>query len=167
MIRRLFGALLIAVSVALAPALVLATALSVTTTQVLPTTTSFTKDGIAGEAITQGQAVYFNASNGKWLKAQCDGTAAEAGQDGYGLALSGAGADGQPLTIALPGSVITLGAGAAPAAGTVYFVGATAGALNPAGDLSSTNKVLPIALGVGTNRVLILTGAYHSGSVVP
>lgn len=141
-------------------------ALSITAAQVL-LASGPSEAGIAGEAITQGQAVYLDASSGKWKKAQCDGTAAEAGQDGYGIALNAAGADGQPVQVARPNAVVTLGAGAAPAAGTVYFVGATAGALNPAADLVSTNKALPIGLGLSTNRVLILKDGYHAGAVVP
>lgn len=140
------------------------TALSITTTQVLPVSGP-QEHGVAGEAITQGQAVYF-ASSGKWLKAQADGTTAEAGEGGYGIALSGAGADGQPVSVAKPGSIVTLGAGAAPAAGIVYFVGATAGALVPGADLVSTNKALPICVGIGTNRVKVLDGTYNAGAVI-
>jgi hypothetical protein len=142
-------------------------ALTVTAAQVLPSTPLATQDGIAGEAITQGQSVYFDTSTGKWKMAQCDGTAAEAGQDGYGIALTAAGAAGQPIVVALPGSVITLGAGAAPAAGTLYYVGATFGSLVPSADLASTNKVLPIALGLTTNRLRILAGAYDAGAIKP
>ena len=140
-------------------------ALSITTSQVL-LSTGQTKTGFAGEAITPGQAVYY-ASSGKWLKAQCDGTAAEAGSGGYGIALSQAAADGQPLVVALPGATVTLGAGAAPAAGTVYCIGATAGALNPTADMATTNKVTPIALGIGSNKVKVLAEAYDAGAVVP
>jgi hypothetical protein len=141
-------------------------ALSITTTQVLPTVNDPTVAGIAGEAITVGQAVYYDAATGKWLKAQCDGTAAEAGADGYGIALSSAPAANQPLVVALPGHRVTLGAGAAPLAGVVYYIGATAGAINPVGDLASTNKVLPLCIGIGSNKVLILTGAYNAGAVL-
>lgn len=141
------------------------TALSITAAQVLPAANSPTAQGIAGEAVTQGQAVYLSAG-GKWLKAQCDGTAVEAGSEGYGIALNAAGADGQPLTVSLPGATVTLGAGAAPSAGVVYYVGATAGALNPVADLSSSNKILPICIGVGSNKVKILGGAYDAGAVL-
>ena len=138
-------------------------ALSITAAQVLlvsgPTLT-----GIFGATITQGQAVYF-ATDGKWKLAQCDGTAAEAGADGYGIALSG-GSDGQQGVVALPGAKVTLGAGAAPAAGTVYAIGSGAGGINPVADLGLTNKVTPLALGVGSNAVKILSGSYDSGAVL-
>lgn len=143
------------------------TALAITAAQVLPVAgATTTQTGVAGEAITQGQSVYYDDTTGKWKKAQCDGTASEAGAYGYGIALSAAGGDGQPLVVALPGSTVTLGAAAAPAAGTVYYIGATAGAINPVADLSSTNKILPLCIGVGSNKVKILTGAYDAGAVL-
>ena len=140
-------------------------ALSLTAAQVL-LVSGPTKSGIFGATITQGQAVYF-ASDGKWKLAQCDGTAAEAGADGYGIALSG-GSDGQMGVVALPGAKVTLGAAAAPAAGEVYCIGATAGAINPKSDvITTTNKVTALALGVGSNAVKILGEGYDSGAVVP
>ena len=138
-------------------------ALSITATQVLPSTGP-TIAGIAGAAITQGQSVYF-ATSGKWLPAQGDGTSVEAGEYGYGIALTAAGAADQPIVVALPGAVVTLGAGAAPDPGTVYYPGDTAGGLALRSDLGAADKALPIALGLTTNRVLILSGAYHAGAV--
>lgn len=139
-------------------------ALSITTTQVLPVDGPQTT-GIAGEAITQGQALYYS-STGKWFKAQCDGTAEEAGSNGYGIALTGAGALNQPVGVALPGATVNLGAAAAAAAGVVYFAGATAGGLVPTADLASTNKALPVCYGVGGGKVKILPGAYNVGAVI-
>lgn len=139
-------------------------ALSITVTQVLPVSGT-TESGIAGEAITQGMAVYF-ASTGKWLKAQCDGSAEEAGSGGYGLALNAAGANGQPIAVAKAGAIVDLGAAAAAAAGVTYYVGATPGALVPLADLVSTNKSLPICTGVGSNKVRVNTGVYSAGSVI-
>lgn len=142
-------------------------ALSITSTQVLPTAGHPVKQGTGDAAITPGQAVRYKPSTGKWGLAQCDNDTIDAGEFGYGLALSQCAADGQPIVVALPGHVVTLGAGAAPVAGTVYFVGTTAGALNVAGDLANPNKVLPIALGVGSNKVQLLGGAYNAGAIVP
>lgn len=139
-------------------------ALSITAAQVL-LAAGPTKEVTFGATITQGQGLYFDSTTGKWKLAQADGTAAEAGADGYGVALS-AGSDGQRGIIALPGAKVTLGAGATPAAGTVYAIGAGAGGLNPMADMASTNKVTPIALGVGSNAVKILNGAYDAGAVL-
>jgi hypothetical protein len=141
------------------------TALTVTKAQVVYASGPVLPDAYAGEAIDAGDAVYLNDS-GQWLKAQCDGTALEAGANNCGLALATADALGARFSVALPGATVTLGAGAAPAAGTVYFIGATPGDLIPAGDLSSGNKVTPVALGIGTNKVKVLRD-YDAGSVKP
>lgn len=140
-------------------------ALSVTAAQVLPSTPYQSVTGVGGAAITQGQSVYFDSATGTWKLAQGDGTAAEAGADGYGIAMTACGASGQPLVVALPGSVITIGAAAAPDPATVYYPGDTAGGLALRTDLGAADKALPIALGLTTNRLLILTGAYHAGAV--
>ncbi len=139
-------------------------ALTITAAQVLPGTAP-RETGIAGEAITQGQSVYFSSA-GKWLKAQGDGTTIEAGALGYGIALTATGADGQPIVVARPGGTVTLGAGAAPASGVVYYVGDTAGGIHPVADIGSGDKVLPLCIGVGSNQVLILDDAYHAGAVL-
>lgn len=139
-------------------------ALSITAAQVL-LVSGPTKEVVWGATVTAGQSVYNDASAGKWKLAQGDGTAAEAGQDGYGIALGGGG-DGQRGVVALPGAKVTLGAGAAPAAGVVYFAGDTAGSLVPAADVGSTDKALPLCIGTGSNAVKILEGAYDAGSVV-
>jgi hypothetical protein len=140
-------------------------ALTITTTQVLLISGDW-ETARCGEAITQGMGVYKSATTGYWLKAQCDGTADEAGATDSGIALNATGASGQPVTVAKAGAVVDLGAGAAAAAGTPYFVGATAGALNVLGDLSSTNKVTQIATGIGTNYVLV-ERIYHASAVKP
>lgn len=121
-------------------------------------------DGIAGEALTAGQAVYQKASDGKWCKAQCDGTAEEAGSlRGCGLALNTADATGAPVRVALPGATVKLGAGTA---GIVYMVGGAAGALVPEGDLASTNKatIATHCIG-GTGTVHAVIGTY-TGAVL-
>lgn len=141
-------------------------ALTITAAQVL-LVSGPTREVTFGATITHGQVLYFDAATGKWKLAQCDGTAAEAGADGYGVALTG-GSDGQKGIVALPGAKVTLGAGAAPAAGELYCIGATAGAINPKSDVvTSTNKVTALALGIGSNAVKILAEGYDAGAVVP
>lgn len=142
------------------------TALSITASQVLPVSGP-TRSGIVGAALTAGTAVYFDTSAGKWKAGQCDGSAAEAGRDGYGILLASAAADGQRCDVALPGATVTLGAGAAPAAGTVYAFAAAAGSLAPVADMGQNNKVTPFALGIGSNKVKLLDGAYDAGAIVP
>jgi hypothetical protein len=109
-------------------------------------------DQVAGEAFAAGVSVYQNDS-GVWLKAQNDGTALEAGQNNTGIALATADAAGARVSIAAPGAVISVGTGTA---GVIYVIGAVAGQLVPAADLVATNKVTPVALGIGTNRLQLM-----------
>jgi len=108
--------------------------------------------GIAGSAIAPGRAVFFDATTGKWRLAQGDGAVYEAGADGYGISVSQAYTD-QPLVVALAGHRVTLGAGAAPAAGVVYYLGDGAGDIVPVADIGTADKVLPLCLGIGSNKV--------------
>lgn len=138
------------------------TALSVTAAQVAWVSGPIEKDAYAGEAFAAGAVVYYSGS--QWLKAQCDGTALEAGSENLGIALATADAAGARVSIALPGAIVTLGAGAGPLAGIIYCPGRTAGSLIPSADIASTDKVTPIALGIGTNQVQ-LQRIYNVGSV--
>lgn len=140
-------------------------ALTITAAQVLPASGP-TVAAIAGAAITPGQSVHFDAASGTWKPAQGDGTAAEAGADGYGIALTQAAAALQPIVVALPGAKVTLGAGAAPAAGIVYFIGDTAGGLHVATDLGSGDKVTAMGVGLTGNKILIFGGTYDAGAVI-
>ncbi len=118
-------------------------------------------DQIAGAAFAAGVMVYL-ATNGKWLKAQADGTALEAGSLGVAMALASADADGARVTLALPGAIVTVGTGTA---GVVYCVGNVAGELDPVADLVSTEKVTPSALGIGSSQLLLMR-AYNAGAVL-
>lgn len=142
------------------------TALTITASQVLPVSGP-SKTGIIGAALTAGSAVYYDAASGKWKAGQCDGSVAEAGQDGYGILLASTAADGQKCEVALPGAVVNLGAGAAAVAGMVYAFAAAAGSLAPLADMANPNKVTPLALGIGSGKVKILAGAYDAGAIVP
>lgn len=136
-------------------------ALTITATQVLEGAGALTMVKNAGEAITAGQVVYLDSSTNTWKLAQCDGTAAEA--TARGIALNGA-ALGQPVKAQTAG-YITLGAGAAPVVGTVYFVSPTAGGISPVADLGSTNYVS--VLGVGGSTNILRMSIHNSGSAVP
>lgn len=120
------------------------------------------ENGTAGEAVDAGDCVYRSAA-GTWLKAQCDGTTVEAGENGLGLALGTADASGARIGIAMPGAVVSIGAGAA---GTVYCPGTTVGDLIPTADLATTNKATIAAQGLTTNRILVV-GVYNAAAVVP
>jgi hypothetical protein len=140
-------------------------ALAITAAQVLYASGPVQADAFAGEAFVAGSAVYLS-DVGQWLKAKCGGTTLEAGVNQLGIALATADAVGARVSVALPGSTVNLGAAAAAPAGTPYFLGAAAGAIVPLADLVSTNKVVPIALGTGGNKVVV-TRVYDAGSVKP
>lgn len=121
-----------------------------------------TTDGAAGEAVAAGKAVYRRDSDGLWLLGQADGTAAEAGAGGSGIALNTADRANAPLRVARHGSVVELGAGLA---GVVYTMADTAGGIRPNADNGSGDKVTPIGIGIGSNRIQVIE-AYNAGSVL-
>lgn len=112
--------------------------------------TSGTKEtGVAGVAITQGQAVYLDSSTSTIKLAQCDGTAAEANVIGVALNESAAG---QPVTYAKTGAVLNIGATTAKT--TTYMLSAAPGGICPQADLISTNRIVYVGYATDT------TGAF-------
>ena len=114
------------------------------------------KTNDAGATITAGQVVYL-AANNKWLLAQCDGTALEAGTDTtVGIALH-ASLSGQPLAVQTDGTITI---GGTTAAGEVYVISATAGAICKHSELVSTNRVHILGIGLSATTIgLGKTGA--------
>lgn len=138
------------------------TALTITPASVAYVSGPLDKDQVAGEAFDAGDYLYKSAA-GTWLKAQCDGTAIEAGSIDHGLALASADAAGARVSVAKAGAIVTIGAGLA---GFVYVPGDTAGDLMPTADLNATDKVTPVALGISTTQVQLLGYGYNAGAVV-
>lgn len=118
-------------------------------------------DQVAGEAFDAGAAIYL-ADNGKWLKAQADGTAVQAGSNDLGMALASADGDGARISVATAGAIVAVGTGTA---GVIYVPGDTAGAYNPVADQGSTDKITVAALGIGSNQ-LLLARVYNAGAVL-
>lgn len=107
--------------------------LSVTAANVLPSGTNpVTADGVAGETITAGQAVYLDSTTRQYFKADCD-SATAAVRQAAGIALNGASA-GQPLRIQTKGDIVI---GATMTAGLAYFLSKTAGAICVYADVAS------------------------------
>lgn len=134
--------------------------LSITAANVAWVSGPIDKDDVAGEAFVAGAIVYLN-TDGTWKKAKAGGTAIEAGQNGIGMALATADAANARVSVARPGAVVAVGAGAA---GLPYMISATAGSLCPFADLIATNKTTPAALGIGTSQLLLMY-AYNAGAV--
>lgn len=107
---------------------------------------------IAQVAISGGQAVYEDLSNGGKFNL-CDGDAAASARM-KGIAVGDAAA-GEYVTIALPGSVITV-AGASFTKGVTYYVSLNAGGLAPFADLGSGDYLTLAVIGLSTTTALVL-----------
>ena len=129
-------------------------ALTVTAAQVLPDTTGETKTGIAGVAITAGQAVYYDSSANTWKLADADALATVKEGFNCGIAVSEAAAATQHITVQVSGSP-TIGAGAAPAAGQTYAVHTTAGGIGLESDPTTGDFLCILGVGSGTNQITL------------
>lgn len=121
--------------------------LSITPTSVVKYATSpaaVTSQGIAGETIAAGQALYLAA--GLLMKAD-DTTAAKAAC--VGVALNG-GAINQPIQYITSGG---LNPGATVAAGIAYGVTDTAGGIGAISERASADYVTIIGVGATTTRI--------------
>lgn len=125
--------------------------LTVTAASCVPGSDARTQQGIAGETITAGMAVYKAAATGKWMKADADGSG-EA-HTALGIALTGSSLN-QPIVVQTGGD-LTLGA--TLTANTPYFLsGATAGGICPIADVGTGEYLQEIGIAISTT-VLRLT----------
>ena len=88
-----------------------------------------------GEAVTQGMPGYRNATDGKYYKADANDTAAKA--EVVCIFLTPASTDGHAVALLL--GLVNLGA--TLAVGTAYYLSNTAGAIQLASDLVSSDYV--------------------------
>lgn len=136
------------------------TALSITAANVLAGTGAVIEYGTAGAAVTAGQAVYLDeAVTGKYQLADTN-SATAAARKARGIALHAA-ASGQPLAILKSGS-ITIGATVTP--GVAYYLGGTAGAIVPVGDLTTGDY--PCLIGMATSATAINVGIQSPGAAL-
>lgn len=125
--------------------------LTITASQILEGADSDRFDGIAGEAVTAGQTLYLATANNRLYKADAD---TQAKANVKGIALEGAAA-GQPVSVQTRGT-LTLGAGAAPPVGTVYWLSSTAGGICPFVDLDAGGMYGTYLGTAGASNTLIL-----------
>jgi len=123
--------------------------LTITNTALLKSSAGQTQSGTCGEAIACGDVIYIKAADSKYYKAQSDGTAEEATV--AGIALNTTHAANQPVTFA--NFDAAFGIGATVAAGTFYYLSATAGKICPFADLVATNRVSQIGSGATTSTI--------------
>lgn len=134
--------------------------LSITAANVATQSDTVKEYGVAGEALTAGQAVYKKAADGKWYKADCNSATAEVRVAG-GVCLTGS-ASGQPCAVATGG---TLGIGATVAVGVVYYLSGTAGGIRPVADNTTGDYVQAIGIGT-TTAILRLSFALQAGAAM-
>lgn len=117
-------------------------AISITAASVLQGSNARVENGKFGAAVTQGQVVYLDASDGEYKLADADsGTAAVRVPRGVAL---NAGADGQPGQIQLSGD-ITIGATLTP--GLPYFLSPdTPGGIALIGDVGVGDDYVQIGI---------------------
>lgn len=126
-------------------------ALSITAAQVVADEAGAIQYDDANEAITPGQAIYYDATLRKWRLADADAVATVPANR-VGIAISQAAAAGQGVGGQKTGSV-TLGAGAAPVVGTAYYVGPTAGSIVPEADVLSGDFPCLLGFGSASNKL--------------
>lgn len=127
--------------------------LSITAASVAFGATPAFGDGIAGETITAGMAVYQDSTDSYKLKKAQNSTAAKA--EVVGIALHAA-LSGQPLRIQTDGDITI---GATTTAGAVYVASATAGLIAPVTDLPASGFVGLIGMGVNTTTIRMIAAA--------
>lgn len=131
--------------------------LSLTATSVVKYDGASVRNGVAGEAITAGQALYVNTA-GRLMRADC-ATAAKANI--VGVALNG-GAVNQPIQYIVAGG---LNPGATVTVGTIYGVTDTPGGIGPISDRGSSDFVTIIGVAVTSTRINV--DIARSGVAIP
>jgi hypothetical protein len=128
--------------------------LTITAASVVPGSGYSRSVGIAGEAITAGQAVYLDSTSGKWMKADANATGKKSVG---GIALTGSSLN-QPIVVLTAGD-ITIGATVEP--GTAYCLSNTAGGICPQADLTTGDDV--VVIGIGKSATVIAVDVQTPG----
>lgn len=125
--------------------------LAITPAAVVKGTGAVVRNGTAGVAITAGQTVYEDASDGNKVKlADADLSAAAATLKGVALH---AAAAGQPIAYQ-DGGNLTLNA--VLTAGKVYVLSATAGGIAPVADLAAGWRTSLVGIALSTTSLMLL-----------
>ncbi|PDS67960.1 hypothetical protein [Rhizobium phaseoli] len=103
-------------------------------------------NGVAGETITAGKAVYLSSTTKKWMLADSNSATAEARQ-AKGIALNGASLN-QPIAVHKSGDLTI---GATLVAGTAYYLSDTPGGICPLADVGAGEYVCLLGLAKSTS----------------
>lgn len=130
--------------------------LAITAANVIAGANVKTKQGTAGAAITAGQTVYRDPTDGKYKLADCD-SATAAVRKTTGIALHAA-ANGQPLLVLTEGPLTI---GAALTAGVAYYLSGTPGGICPVADLGAGDY--PTIIGIAKSTTVLDVKLHESG----
>ena len=133
--------------------------LTVTAANVIASSQAVTQTGVAGAAITAGQALYLDSVTNTLKLADAD--ASQATSQCVGVALNGAQV-GQPVVYVTQDPEFT--PGATLVIGTIYLVSATAGAIMPAADLASGGFAAQIGTAWSTSKMALEIGSLTRSS---
>ncbi len=132
--------------------------IAITAANVVPGANAVIERGVAGVAITAGQAVYLNSTTGKYALADTDSATAEVRRP-RGLALNGASAN-QPVAVQSAGDITI---GGTIAAGTAYILSRTPGGVAPVAD--SLAGDYPCIIGMGKSTTVLAIDIQFPGVV--
>lgn len=120
---------------------------TVVAAEVLPDAGTVKVAGIAGAAITAGQALYLDTTTDTWKLADANGAAALNVLGGIALTSAAAG---QPVFVATDG---TLDPGFTVGIGSVYILSGTAGGIAPVADLTTGWKTSIVGVGITASQL--------------
>jgi hypothetical protein len=119
--------------------------LTVTAANVVAGSNAARSDGVAGEAIVAGKAVYKSSTTKKWMLADSNSATAEA-REAIGIALNGASLN-QPVAVQTHGDITI---GATLTAGVAYYLSDTPGGICPIADVGTGEYVCLLGLAKST-----------------
>jgi hypothetical protein len=126
--------------------------ISVTAASVLPGAGAIIEDGIAGETIAAGKALY-KAADGFWWLADADSATALA-RDAKAISLNGASAN-QRISVQKGGDITF---NAAFTAGVTYYLSGVAGGICPIADVGTGEYFDIIGIAKSTTSMKLLFG---------
>ncbi len=126
------------------------TDLTITVANIVPDANATLETFLAGEAITQGKAVYLDPATRKWLLADAD-SATAAAKAPRGISVNAAQAN-QPLTVIRKGD---LAMGAILTAGDPYYLSSNAGGICPKADVGSGEAVVFLGYAKSTSVLAV------------
>lgn len=161
--KHLLRLLALAAIAVLAASHVRASDLSITATNVIPSSAAVIQTGTAGAAITAGQLVYKSAADRKFYLADCDSATAGV-RDVYGMAVTSSAA-GAPCSVVLEDPNLGIAASGLTN-GTIYLLSATAGGLAPAADATTGWYPTVVAIAKSSTTIAFRAATLRSATAL-